>query len=611
MQVLVNLDLGGNQLLNFLVQGYSGSDPGSGKPGQMIYNTGTNVLKVCTNATGPVWTALGSGSGTVTQVSVATANGFAGSVSSSTTVPAITVALNGNPTGLLRGDGAGGIATATSSQVPAGLLKGSGTGTISAAVSATDYAPATTGTSILKASSGGFANAASGTDYAPATSGSSLLKANGSGGFSNAVAADIPTIAESQVTSLTTDLAAKAPIASPTFTGTPAAPTAGSSTNTTQLATTAFVQTAVTGIAESQVTNLTTDLAAKAPLASPTFTGSPAAPTPTAGDSTTLLATTAFVTAAVSAAVQGLQVKNSVVAATTGSETFTVTSGSVVTIAGTSVDGVSPAVNDLILVKDAPVSTGAGEVGSTRPANGMYVVTANTTNLSVSRAADMTGTANLPSGAFTFVEGGTTQKTSGWVVASPTTNISFTYGTTAIKWVQFSGAGQILAGTGISVSGNTISVVNPLNQNTTGTASNVTGTVAVANGGTGQTTIQAAINALLGGTMTAGLFARANGTNFVASALATADVPTNASVAPASPGTNTKFGLVYNSGLIATSSTVLTITHSLNNAAPGVTVWNSSGQVVQCDVAKVDANNITLTFANAPLTNTIQATVIG
>ena len=54
-------------------------------------------------------------------------------------------------------------------------------------------------------------------------------------------------LAESAVTNLTTDLAAKAPLASPTFTGTPAADTASAGTNTTQLATTAFVTTAVAG----------------------------------------------------------------------------------------------------------------------------------------------------------------------------------------------------------------------------------------------------------------------------------------------------------------------------------------------------------------------------
>jgi hypothetical protein len=50
-----------------------------------------------------------------------------------------------------------------------------------------------------------------------------------------------PTLAESDITNLTTDLAAKAALASPTFTGTPAAPTAANGTNTTQVATTAFV----------------------------------------------------------------------------------------------------------------------------------------------------------------------------------------------------------------------------------------------------------------------------------------------------------------------------------------------------------------------------------
>jgi hypothetical protein len=47
-----------------------------------------------------------------------------------------------------------------------------------------------------------------------------------------------------------TDLAAKAPLASPTFTGTPTAPTAGQGTNTTQIATTAFVQTEVQNITD-------------------------------------------------------------------------------------------------------------------------------------------------------------------------------------------------------------------------------------------------------------------------------------------------------------------------------------------------------------------------
>ena len=73
-----------------------------------------------------------------------------------------------------------------------------------------------------------------------------------------------------------------APLASPTFTGVPAAPTAAADTNTTQLATTAFVMTEVGDYA---------------PLASPTLTGTPAGPTAAVATNTTQLATTAFVLA--------------------------------------------------------------------------------------------------------------------------------------------------------------------------------------------------------------------------------------------------------------------------------------------------------------------------
>ena len=79
-------------------------------------------------------------------------------------------------------------------------------------------------------------------------------------------------------------LASKAPLASPNFTGIPLAPTANAGTNTTQIATTAFV---------------TAGLNLKADLAGPTFTGVPAAPTASVGTNTTQIATTAFVTAAI------------------------------------------------------------------------------------------------------------------------------------------------------------------------------------------------------------------------------------------------------------------------------------------------------------------------
>jgi hypothetical protein len=98
---------------------------------------------------------------------------------------------------------------------------------------------------------------------------------------------------------------------SPTFTGTPSGPTATAGTSTTQFATTAFVAAALVNSVSSfngrngAVTLTSTDLtnAGGALLASPTFTGTPNAPTPTAGTNNTQIATTAFVQSSVSSAV--------------------------------------------------------------------------------------------------------------------------------------------------------------------------------------------------------------------------------------------------------------------------------------------------------------------
>ena len=107
-----------------------------------------------------------------------------------------------------------------------------------------------------------------------------------------------------------------APLASPTFTGTPKAPTASSTTDNTQIATTAFVQDVVSPL-KTDISSLETTVAGKAnashshsnyaPLASPTFTGTPKAPTATAGTNTTQIATTAFVKTAVNTLDNDLQ----------------------------------------------------------------------------------------------------------------------------------------------------------------------------------------------------------------------------------------------------------------------------------------------------------------
>jgi len=98
-------------------------------------------------------------------------------------------------------------------------------------------------------------------------------------------------------------------LASPTFTGTPAAPTAAADTNTTQLATTAFVLgqkgtatplvdgTAAVGtsLKYARADHVHPTDSSRAPLASPAFTGNPTAATQAAGNNSTRLATTAYV----------------------------------------------------------------------------------------------------------------------------------------------------------------------------------------------------------------------------------------------------------------------------------------------------------------------------
>jgi hypothetical protein len=83
----------------------------------------------------------------------------------------------------------------TGTGVTGGLAKFTATGTLGNATAGSDYAPATSGTSLLKGNGGGgFVTATAGTDYAPATATATVLKGSGSGGFSSAAAADVASL---------------------------------------------------------------------------------------------------------------------------------------------------------------------------------------------------------------------------------------------------------------------------------------------------------------------------------------------------------------------------------------------------------------------------------
>ena len=156
----------------------------------------------------------------------------------------------------------------------------------------------------------------------------------------------------------------------------------------------------------------------------------------------------------------GLDVKASVRAATTANITLSNTQ---------TVDGVALSVGDRVLVKDQ----------ITGSQNGIYVVASG----AWTRATDFDNTPDIEvsPGTFFFVEDGTTQADNGYVVSNTG---AITIGTTAITFSQFSGAGQITAGAGLTKSGNTLDVVGTANRITVNTDS-----VDIASTYVGQSTI--------------------------------------------------------------------------------------------------------------------------
>lgn len=147
---------------------------------------------------------------------------------------------------------------------------------------------------------------------------------------------------------------------------------------------------------------------------------------------------------------QGLSVKTSVLVATAAALPTNTYLLGVITITATgtlTVDGVVTALNDRILVKNE----------ASQLKNGIYkVTTAGAIGVAavLTRSTDMDVAAEFP-GAFVFVESGTVNVAAGFVCTNSTPP---TVGTTAITFTQFSGAGEITAGNGLSKSGNTLTI---------------------------------------------------------------------------------------------------------------------------------------------------------
>ena len=179
---------------------------------------------------------------------------------------------------------------------------------------------------------------------------------------------------------------------------------------------------------------------------------------------------------------QGLDVKDSVVAATTANITIDTALNN-----GDTLDGVTLSTNDRVLVKDQ----------STASQNGIYIV-----GSSPARADDLAAGVDA-AGMFTFVEQGSTNADQGFVCTS--NKGSAVVGTNNLAFSQFSGAGNLTAGDGLDKSGNEFSVdlksngglvIESTELAVDLAASSITGTLAVSDGGTGSTTSSAARTAL-------------------------------------------------------------------------------------------------------------------
>ena len=274
-----------------------------------------------------------------------------------------------------------------------------------------------------------------------------------------------------------------------------------------------------------------------------TFTGTVTVPTP-------VNATDAVNKAYADALYQGLSVKTSVIAASTGPVTLTSL------VVGYVLDGITLAASDRILLKD--------QINAVE--NGLYVV--QTTGSPVRTDDERVG--DNASGDFTFVTQGSINGSTGWVVVNGIAN--GVVGRDGIYWSQFSSAGTVEAGDGLLKSGNVLSVIVDgvsleIVNDTLRLSSGAVGTglqggsgaaISVSPSQPGITSIGTLSDLTVSGTATVG--------GLVVSNTATVPSPVNASDAVNKTYTDSLSYLIAGTGLSKVGSTL-----SLNSAQPGIT----------------------------------------
>ena len=284
----------------------------------------------------------------------------------------------------------------------------------------------------------------------------------------------------------------------------------------------------------------------------------------------------------VDAARQGLDVKQSVRAATTASVNLASDLE-----AGDLLDGVTLVAGNRILVKDQ------GGSGVAHVDNGIYVVQASGAPARASDANGNADTGELSGGTFTFVEEGTINSDKGFVIS---TNGPITVGSTAIAWTQFSGAGSFVAGDGLSQSGNQINV-NVVTDRTaiTGDAVDIASTYV------GQSSITT-LGTIGTGTWEATDVGIAHGgTNASTESGARTNLASAASEATGRTTSTPSLARVAKQGCAASVGSpgvsTTTVTHNFNTTDVAVQVYQvSNGETVIGDVTRSNVNTVTVTL---------------